>query len=90
MNNVLDHPVRRTIVALLRQGELPAGAMAEALRKPRPGTSYHLAVLHEEGIVSCRIEGSRRIYRLNVERLCQVLDATLEDAWRNPPVGAVA
>ena len=90
MQNVLDHPARRTIVSLLRQGELAAGAMADALGRRRPGVSYHLSVLNEGGLVHCRIDGQRRIYRLDVERLSELLEVSLEEAYRVARTEAVA
>jgi len=58
--DVLGDPVRRRILELLADGELPSGAVAEHIREElgisRPGVSQHLRVLRE----GLRAEGTRR------------------------------
>jgi DNA-binding transcriptional ArsR family regulator len=71
----LANEVRRTIVRLLRDGEMTAGAIAEALARPRPGVSHHLTTLLEAGIVRVAVKGSARIYTLDDERA--------QDAWND-------
>lgn len=74
----LSDPARRQILALLRAGELPAGALVEALRLPQPNVSKHLKVLREAGLVRVRIDGPRRLYRLDPAPLAEL------DAWLAP------
>lgn len=74
----LSDPTRRQILALLRVGELPAGALVEALHLPQPSVSKHLKVLREAGLVRARIEGPRRLYRLDPAPLAEL------DAWLAP------
>lgn len=40
----------------------------------QPRVSKHLRVLSEVGLVSCRAEGRRRLYRLDPERLRPMQD----------------
>lgn len=40
----------------------------------QPQVSKHLRVLSEVGLVSCRAEGRRRLYRLDPERLRPMQD----------------
>ena len=64
---------RRRILELLRGGELPAGALAEALNL-RPATvSHHLAQLKGAELVRVRREGQQRIYALNTSVVEEVL-----------------
>jgi DNA-binding transcriptional ArsR family regulator len=64
---------RRRILQLLRSGEQPAGALAEALDL-RPATvSHHLAQLKGADLVRVRREGQQRIYTLNTSVVEEVL-----------------
>ena len=71
-------PVRRDILALLRQGEQPAGALVEALALPQPNVSKHLKALHSAGLVSIRVDGPRRLYSLDPAPLVEL------DQWLAP------
>lgn len=71
-------PVRRDILALLRQGEQPAGALVEALALPQPNVSKHLKALHTAGLVTIRVEGPRRLYSLDPTPLAEL------DQWLAP------
>ncbi len=81
----LADPSRRTVLEILRDHPATAGELAEALPIARPGTSRHLRVLREAGLVDVRQEGQRRIYRLRPEALVEV-DEWLESyraLWQN-------
>ena len=71
-------PTRREILALLRRGEQPAGALVEALALPQPNVSKHLRVLKQAGLVRIRIEGPRRFYSLDPAPLAAL------DEWLMP------
>ena len=74
---------RREILDALVDGERPVGELVEVLRMAQPRVSKHLRVLNDVGLVTCRAEGRRRLYRLNHERL-RPLHAWLEKyerAW---------
>ena len=60
----LADPTRRAIVERLRQGPLPVKEIAGGLPVSRPAVSQHLRVLEHAGVVSCRRQGTLRIYRL--------------------------
>jgi DNA-binding transcriptional ArsR family regulator len=55
---------RREILDALITGEKPVGAIVSGLSMSQPKVSKHLRVLSEVGLVSCRAEGRRRLYRL--------------------------
>ena len=74
----LADPTRRELVALLARGEVPAGRLAERFPVSRPAISRHLRVLREAGLVRCRTEGKRRLYRLDPEPLRRI------DDWLEP------
>jgi DNA-binding transcriptional ArsR family regulator len=74
----LADPTRRNILAILRLGEQSAGVMVEALALPQPTVSKHLRVLREAGLVCVRVDGLRRLYRLDPAPLADL------DAWLSP------
>jgi DNA-binding transcriptional ArsR family regulator len=67
--DVLGDPVRRRILELLAQGELPAGGVVDVVRREfgisQPAVSQHLRVLRESGFATVRADGSRRLYSVN-------------------------
>jgi DNA-binding transcriptional ArsR family regulator len=71
----LADPTRRSIVELLSDGELEAGAIAERFPVSRPAVSRHLRVLREGGLVRAREDGRRRLYSLDPAPLAEL------DAW---------
>ncbi len=75
--SILENDIRRRIVNLLRDGELSAGQISEALERPRPGISHHLALLAEARVVVRRLAGPFRYYRLDVSRALAEWDSYL-------------
>jgi DNA-binding transcriptional ArsR family regulator len=76
--NTIADPVRRDILALLRQGEQPAGALVETLDLPQPNVSKHLKALRAAGLVRIRVDGPRRFYSLDPAPLAEL------DEWLAP------
>ena len=70
----LAHPTRIAIVEMLRDGELPAGAMQERLGIEQANLSQHLAILRSRQIVLNRKEGNQVFYSLRNKMLVDVLD----------------
>jgi DNA-binding transcriptional ArsR family regulator len=60
---------RRTILDVLLSGEKTVGAIVRDVSLPQPQVSRHLRVLGEVGLVRCRADGRRRLYRLAPEHL---------------------
>lgn len=72
-------PARRTIMAALGEGELPAGEVVKRLpHMTQPAVSRHLKVMLEVGLVTVRAEAQRRVYALNGARLAEI------SAWLRP------
>lgn len=67
--DALGDPTRREIVERLARGPMAVGELADKLPVSRPAVSQHLRVLSEAGLVRGRAEGTRRIYRLDVDGL---------------------
>src|SRR4051812_25957086 len=65
--DALGEPVRRQIVARLREGPTPVGKLADQLTVGRPAVSKHLRVLEGAGLVSHESRGTRNLYALAPE-----------------------
>ena len=76
---------RRDILDVLMAGEKPVGTIVNDLSMSQSQVSKHLRVLSEVGLVSCRAEGRRRLYRLEPARLRPVHEwlARYEQAWND-------
>lgn len=76
----LAEPQRRRILKLVRDGEQPAGAIAEHFDITHQAVSQHLRVLKDAGLLAERREGTRRLYALRPEALTS-LQTFLDDLW---------
>jgi len=65
---------RREILDVLIQGEKAVGTIVTDLSMSQPQVSKHPRVLSEVGLVRCRAEGRRRVYRLAPEQLRPLRD----------------
>ncbi|GER00603.1 transcriptional regulator [Iodidimonas gelatinilytica] len=61
----LSHPIRRAIIAYLRNGSMTAGALAEKFDVSKPTMSTHFAALKEAGLITAERDGVTIHYRLN-------------------------
>ena len=76
--SALADPRRREMLELLRERPRPVGELVERLGLSQPGTSKHLRVLREAGLVRARPDGQRRVYQLDGAPLEEL------DAWLRP------
>jgi len=67
--NAIAEPQRRELLVLLRAGERPVTELAQELGMTQPGTSKHLRVLREVGLVRDRKAGKQRLYGLDARGL---------------------
>jgi DNA-binding transcriptional ArsR family regulator len=81
--NAIAESHRREILDVLAGGEKPVGAIVDELAISQPQVSKHLRVLSEVGLVRCRADGRRRLYRLNPPCLRPLHDwvAKYERMW---------
>ena len=70
----LAHPSRIAILEVLKDGELPAGAIQERIGVEQANLSQHLAVLRSRQIIVNRKEGNQVFYSLRDPMLLEVLD----------------
>src|SRR3981081_2881760 len=71
-------PHRRAVLELLRERPRPVGELVERLGLSQPGTSKHLRVLRDAGLVTARTDAQRRVYELSGGPLREL------DAWLGP------
>jgi DNA-binding transcriptional ArsR family regulator len=65
--NALGEPTRRTIFERLAARPMAVGELAGELPVSRPAVSQHLRVLKRAGLVRERAEGTRRVYRVDLD-----------------------
>jgi DNA-binding transcriptional ArsR family regulator len=76
--DAIAHPERRAMLRLVLDRELPVGELATRVGVSQPAASQHLKVLRDAGLVRGRVDGRRRLYRVDaegLERLREELDA---------------
>ena len=76
--SVLADPSRRAMLELLLERPRPVGELVDRLRLTQPGTSKHLRVLREAGLVQVRTEAQRRVYAIDPGPLAEL------DVWLAP------
>ena len=83
--NAIAEVHRREVLDALITGEKAVGAIVSDLSMSQPQVSKHLRVLSEVGLVRCRAEGRRRLYRLEPARLRPLHEwlAKYEQAWND-------
>ena len=81
--NAIADTRRREVLDALITGEKAVGEIVSGLSMSQPQVSKHLRVLSEVGLVSCRAEGRRHLYRLEPARLQPFREwlAAYEQAW---------
>jgi len=76
----LADPRRRQMLGLVWDREQSPSDLARLCRLSRPAASQHLKMLREAGLVSVRLDGNRRFYRVRADRLAE-LRAMLDEFW---------
>src|SRR5580704_9036532 len=81
--NAIAEAHRREVLDALIAGEKSVGAIVDHLSMSQPQVSKHLRVLSQVGLVRCRADGRRRLYRLAPEHLRPFRDwlVQYEEAW---------
>lgn len=77
------HPGRRAMLQLVWDTERPSGELAEHAGLSKSATSQHLKLLRDAGLVRVRVEGNRRLYRADLERVAEVA-GFLDRFWAAP------
>lgn len=73
----LSHPIRREVIAKLRDGPQSAGALAANFGVSKPTMSTHFAALKEAGLITAERDGVTIYYHLNVTVAEEALSAVM-------------
>lgn len=76
----LAHPGRRRMLRLVWRFERTSTDLAERTGMSRPSASQHLRVLRDAELVAVRVDGNRRWYRADRERLAHIR-ALVQGFW---------
>jgi DNA-binding transcriptional ArsR family regulator len=76
--SALSDPHRRAAIELLRDRPRTVNELVQELGLSQPGTSKHLRVLRDAGLVRVLPEAQRRVYEINPGPLAEL------DAWLAP------
>jgi DNA-binding transcriptional ArsR family regulator len=76
----ISDPIRRRVLELVRDRELPAGDLAAEFDVSRPAVSRHLRVLREAGLLHERRAGRQRLYRADPKPLAELRE-WLDGYW---------
>ena len=79
----LAHPGRGPMLRRVWDAERPASDLADAAGLSRSATSQHLRLLRDAGLVTVRVDGNRRLYRADLDRVAEVA-SFLEEFWASP------
>ncbi|MEA2493161.1 MAG: hypothetical protein QOJ29_1072 [Thermoleophilaceae bacterium] len=81
--NAVAEAGRRQLLDVLADGEATVGELVDRLGFTQPQVSKHLGVLRAVDLVSVRVDGRRRWYRLNGPALQPVHDwvRSFEHTW---------
>ena len=71
----LAHPARIKILHCLESGELCVCDISEQMELEQSNLSQHLGVLKKQGIIACRKEGKKVIYRISYPSVMAVVSA---------------
>ena len=74
----LADPTRRAILARLASGDCTVGELAAPFEISLPAVSKHLRILRDNGFVQARVDGQRRMYRVDPKAFVEV------DDWLEP------
>jgi DNA-binding transcriptional ArsR family regulator len=78
--DAIAHPGRRAMLRLVLDREMPVSELAERVGLSQPAASQHLKVLRDAGLVRGRVDGRRRLYRVDLEGL-ETLRRQLDAYW---------
>jgi ArsR family transcriptional regulator, repressor of sdpIR and other operons len=79
----LADPTRRQILKLLREGDMPAGAIADQFDMSWPSVSRHLGVLASARLVQSTRRGQQLVYSLTTSVLADIVTELADMAHVN-------
>ena len=79
----LAHPGRRAMLRCVWDDERPATELAAAAGLSPSAASQHLKLLRDVGLLTMRVDRTRRLYRADLQRVAEVA-RFLDDFWATP------
>jgi len=70
--SALSDPIRRAILARLALGEATVMELAEPFEITQPAVSRHIKVLESAGLITRRVEGTKRPCRLAPDAIAEI------------------
>ena len=70
--DAIGDPTRRRILTLVASHERSVRDLTDELPVTQSAVSQHLRVLRDSGLVTVRAEGTRRLYRVDLDGLAEV------------------
>jgi DNA-binding transcriptional ArsR family regulator len=70
--SALSDPTRRAILSRLAMGEAAVMELAQPFEMSQPAISRHLRVLEEAGLITRRVDGTRRPCRLAQDGIAEI------------------
>jgi DNA-binding transcriptional ArsR family regulator len=70
--SALSDPTRRAILSRLAMGEAAVMELAQPFEMSQPAISRHLRVLEEAGLITRRVDGTRRPCRLARDGIAEI------------------
>ncbi len=80
----MAHPIRLEILCCLREGERSVADLQSTIRTTGGNLSQHLAILRNQGIISCRREANFLYNRISDERILALMN-NLQAMYCQPP-----
>jgi DNA-binding transcriptional ArsR family regulator len=77
------HPGRRAMLQLVWDAERSSSDLADHAGLSKSATSQHLKLLRDAGLVRVRVDGNRRLYRADLDRVAEVA-GFLDEFWAAP------
>ncbi len=71
------------MLRLVWDDERPATELADAAGLSRSAASQHLKLLRDTGLITVRVDATRRLYRADLNRVAEVANF-LDDFWAAP------
>jgi len=81
----MAHPIRLKILCLLQEGERTVGELQQEVKTSHANVSQHLALLRNQGIVSCRKDANYIRNRIADESILQLIATMRELFCPNTP-----
>jgi len=71
------------MLELVWDAERPSSELADHAGLSKSATSQHLRLLRDAGLVTVRVDGNRRLYRADLQRVAEVA-GFLDQFWAAP------